>query len=70
MAKEKTFTIPADLMKKFEEWRATLPERGKDGATIGGRYTFEFTPTGVGTEIWVVDQGTNTAIHLTEDVEW
>ena len=68
MAKEMTFTIPANLVKKFDKWRDSLPK--KDLKTIGGRYTFEFTPTGVGTEIWVVDQGTNTAIHLTEDVEW
>lgn len=65
-----TFTIPSDLVEKFEEWKANLPNKGKDGATIGGRYSFEFTPTGIGTEIWVHDQETDTAIHLTEDVNW
>jgi hypothetical protein len=70
MAQERTFTIPSDLIKKFEEWKENLPDKGYDAATIGGRFTFEFTPTGVGTEIWVIDQFTNTAINLTEDVEW
>ena len=70
MAKEKTFTIPANLMKKFEEWKESLPKKGYDDATIGGRFTFEFTPTGVGTEIWIIDQATDMAIHLTEDENW
>ena len=35
MAKERTFTIPANLMKKFEEWKENLPKKGYDDATIG-----------------------------------
>ena len=70
MAKEKTFTIPADLMEKFEKWKESLPDKGQDKATIGGRFTFEFTPTGLGEEIWIIDQATDMAIHLTEDVNW
>ena len=68
MAKEMTFTIPANLVKKFDKWRDSLPK--KDLKTIGGRYTFEFTPTGVGTLIWVIDEDTDAAIDLTKDEDW
>lgn len=64
MAKEMTFTIPEKLVKKFKNWKETLPERK---STIGGRFTFEFTPNEKGIDIWVVDGITDAAINLTED---
>lgn len=70
MANEIVFEIPKNLIKKFEKWKDQLPKRGYDGATIGGRFSYEFTPTGLGVDIWITDNLTDKALHLTEDVNW
>jgi hypothetical protein len=40
------FELTPEQIKKYEEWRKTLPKR-YEGA-IGGATQFIFTPTGVG----------------------
>lgn len=58
------FKLSAEQMQQYNEWRKekkkTLPQ-----ATIGGAYTFCFTPTGLGdfVEVTCVD---GTKLDLTE----
>jgi len=46
----KNFELTDEQMEKWEEWKETLPklDEGHFGA-VGGGYSFEFTPTGIGT---------------------
>ena len=46
-----TFEINEEQHKKLRKWKNSLPKSGS--ATIGGAYTYEFTPTGIGTFIKV-----------------
>ena len=59
---EMTFTLSTEQIEKFREWKKdkVLPQ-----ATIGGAYTFCFTPTGIGDFITVtcID---GTKLDLTE----
>lgn len=61
------FEIDSDLCKKLMKWKESLPRL--DGATIGGAYTYSFTPTSIGLciEVRRVD---GHKIDLTEDCNW
>jgi len=63
-----TFTVSDEQIKKFEEWRASH-KKIYTGA-IGGRYTWTFHPTSLGTITIVVDNMTKENIDLTEFEEW
>ena len=49
-----TFDLLGGELKKYHRWKAkhdkTCPDKG---AAIGGRITFSFTPTGIGTVVVV-----------------
>jgi len=58
------FELTEGQVQKFNQWRATKPEI-YIGA-IGGAYTFEFTPTGIGMVV-TVKCADGTELDLTED---
>lgn len=68
---DRTFTLTAEQMKKFDTWR--IEKNEKKGqvnvGAIGGAYTFCFTPTGLGT-IEVVKCADGTKIDLTDSDSW
>ena len=68
---DRTFTLTAEQMKKFDTWR--IEKNEKDGqvnvGAIGGAYTFCFTPTGLGT-IEVVTCADGTKLDLTDIDNW
>lgn len=68
---ERTFTLTAEQMEKFDTWRIKKNER--DGqvnvGAIGGAYTFCFTPTGLGM-IEEVRCSDGTKINLTDVDNW
>ncbi len=62
---------------KVAEWKATLPypnnvrEDGMPvGGAIGGRYTYSFTPTGIGTIVKVHDAISKETLDLTDYENW
>lgn len=57
----------ADL-QKISEWSAGLP-REYSGA-IGGRLTFEFTPTSIGTIVKVRDYHSGQELDITDYDTW
>jgi len=61
----RTFELSEEQEKKFEEWRLKKKET-LSPSTIGGAYTFKFTPTGIGCEV-VVECIDKTELDLTED---
>lgn len=54
--------------QKLVEWKSNHVNVGS--GAIGGRYTYCYTPTSIGTIIIVKDSITNTQIDLTEYEEW
>ena len=58
------FELSETQIKKFEEWRKSKSEIYV--GAIGGAYTFEFTPTGIGMLV-KVKCADDTEIDLTED---
>ena len=62
------FTLTEEQNKKVADWNATL-EDIYTGA-IGGRLTYSFTPTSLGTVIVVSDSVTETEINVTDYESW
>ena len=62
------FELTEDQIKKFEKWQKKH-EPMYTGA-IGGRYTFEFTPTSIGIAVVAVDNLTHTELNLTDYENW
>lgn len=62
------FEINREQFKKLRKWQNSLPKLS-DKSTIGGAYTYEFTPTSLGLVIFVkrVD---GREINLTEFSKW
>lgn len=58
------FELSETQVKKFEDWRKTKGEVYV--GAIGGAYTFEFTPTGIGMLV-KVKCADDSEIDLTED---
>jgi hypothetical protein len=60
--KEQTFTLSAEQMEKFKEWKK---DKVLHPTSIGGDYTICFTPTGLGdfVEVRCVD---GTRLNLTD----
>lgn len=44
------FELTEEQVKKYKEWRATLPKA--DFGAVGGGTSFIFTPTGIGTIVF------------------
>ena len=66
------FELTKDELKLAEEWVESKPEKA-EGA-IGGRYSFMFTPTGLGTIAKIVDNAPDTPdereLVLTDFSKW
>jgi hypothetical protein len=55
-------------LQKLADWKSSHVNVGT--GAIGGRYTYCYTPTSIGTILIVKDNVTNTQIDLTEYEEW
>ena len=62
---------------KVAEWKATLPfpkgvrEDGFPvGGAIGGRWTYQFTPTSLGTVVKVIDGISKEVLDLSDYEDW
>jgi len=62
------FSISGIELEKLREWMATL--KPMYSGAIGGRYTYSFCPTGIGTIVKVTYGGTGEVIDLTAYHEW
>lgn len=63
-----TFAINAEQQKKIEDWIATHKKVGT--GALGGRYTYSFTATSLGTIIEVEDIITDTRLDVTDYEDW
>jgi len=61
------FELDEDEIKKLEAWNKKLKKLPP--ATIGGGYTFMFTPTGLGTVV-EVERADGKKINLTDYDKW
>lgn len=52
---------------KLKTW---LSKKKKSNTTIGGQYTYKFTPTGLGLVVEVVDNFNKDTLDLTEIDNW
>jgi hypothetical protein len=64
------FKLDSDEIKKFEKWRKKQMKKNPSMPTAGERWTFCFTPTGLGTVVEVHDGATNKSINLTDFDKW
>lgn len=63
---EMIFEINTPQIKKFERWKKKMMKINSSMPTAGERWTFCFTPTGLGTIVTVIDEATNEKLDLTE----
>ncbi len=64
------FELSEDEIKKFEKWKKKMKKKDDSMPTAGERWTFMFTPTGLGTVTEVLDNATNEKIDLTDWDTW
>lgn len=64
-----TFTISEQDKKKIQEWKKTLPRPDVVG-TIGDRFAYSFTPTGLGVMVTVKDFLSGQVLDLTDYDSW
>jgi hypothetical protein len=64
----RTFELSDAEEAKFEEWRLEK-KKTKKLTTTGGSYTFQFTPTSIGTVIEVLCSD-GTKLDLTDYNQW
>ena len=60
------FELDEDQIKKFEKWKKKQKKKDPSMPTAGERWTFCFTPTGLGMICGVTDEATNDKIDLTD----
>lgn len=65
---DQRFTLLLDQQAKLKAWIQQRP--ACPVGAIGGRYTYEFTPTGLGVVCKVRDSVSGAVIDLTEYDEW
>lgn len=68
MGAERAFTLTAEQEAKLDEWIST--HQKKDCGAVGGRYSFTFTPTTIGTCVSVTDEMTGHKIDLSDYEKW
>jgi len=68
MPKSRLFAIHHSKLDKFKKWDDDHICHARD-STIGGRLTYIFTPTGLGTEV-KVECACGSKINLTCDENW
>lgn len=65
------FTLDKDECKKLNEWLDALtPDKNAYDGAIGGRLTYSFTPTSIGTIVKVKDNMSGSEIDLTDYESW
>lgn len=64
------FELDEEEIKKFESWKKKQKEKNPSMPTAGERWTFMFTPTGLGTVVKVKDEETDDIIDLTDWENW
>lgn len=70
------FSLTEEQLERLRRWMKTREEVCLDNTgmplcgTIGDRYTYSFTPTGLGTIIIVTDHTTKEEINLTDFDSW
>ncbi len=65
---DKVFSLTEDQLERLRRWMKAREEW--PCGTIGDRYTYSFTPTGLGTIIIVTDHTTKEEINLTDFDSW
>jgi hypothetical protein len=60
------FELDETQIKEFEKWKTTQKKKNPSMPTAGERWTFCFTPSGLGLIVRVIDQETNEEIDLTD----
>lgn len=66
MHKKMNFELDEDMVKKFESWKKKQKKKDPTFPTAGERWTFMFTPTGLGTIVKVKDGLLGDEIDLTD----
>jgi hypothetical protein len=59
------FELDKAQMQKFEKWKNTQENAYQSRTTLGERWTFCFTPTGLGIVVSVIDNATKDTLELT-----
>lgn len=65
-----TFELDPTQKKKAYSWMKKLIKDNAEVGTIGGRFTFSFTGTGLGLIIKVIDNVTKQELDLTDYENW
>jgi hypothetical protein len=60
------FELDKDQIKKYEKWHKGQINKNPHLPTAGERFTFMFTPTGLGTMAFAKDVELNEKIDLTD----
>jgi uncharacterized protein (UPF0218 family) len=60
------FELDKTQIEKFEKWKKKQLKKNQSIFTIGERWSFVFTPSGLGLIINVKDNKTNDEIELTD----
>ena len=69
--KKLTFTVEADELKVAKKWVKKQKEKhGSEIGTAGDRFSYKFTPTGLGVIVSIVDALTGESKLLTNFDNW
>jgi len=60
------FELTDDQCKKVEKWKKKMMKKNSSMPTAGERWTYCFTPTGLGMIVNVIDEATNEKLDITE----
>ena len=60
------FELDESEIKKFEKWKKKMKKKDDSIPSAGERWTFMFTPTGVGTVVYAMDELTGEKIDITD----
>ena len=60
------FELTESEIKKFEKWKKEMKKKDDSMPTAGERWTFMFTPSGLGTIVLAKDEATGEEIDLTD----
>lgn len=65
------FTLNEEQITKIDDWTKTLnPPIGAYCGAIGGRFTYQFTPTSLGTVVKVIDNLSKEFLDLSDYDQW
>lgn len=69
--KKLTFTVEADELKVAKKWiKEQMKKHGDSIGTAGDRFSYKFTPTGLGDIVSIVDALTGESKLLTNFDNW